>query len=276
MSIIHNNKTDEKCSENNTNTIEPTNLRKVVWCFTSFEVDLLVNGDKIENGEKLKKVFKYFCFSPEVCPNTGRHHFQGYFSLLGKNGLSRSSIKKKINSSWHLIPANGTSEQNRIYCGGGDYEKNGKVKKRNPLFFECGELPLQGKRTDLNELKKSKIKKIAKKNLILDCQNSNMVKQENIIDLKELHEEIKKGKTVKEIRLENPKIYDKYARTLNMLEDDHVTKKFRTEMPKCTWHWGKTGVGKSHKVLKDFDPDNDYLLNIKDGGFWKDYEGQKR
>lgn len=236
---------EEKCSIGNTNTIElDDGGRKVAWCFTSFEEKLTINGINLEkNEEMLKKFFKYFCFSPEVCPTTQRKHFQGFFCLIGKNGMSLSTIKKKINGKWKLIPSNGSAEQNRTYCGGADYEKCGKKKEKNPLFFEWGVIPNQGKRTDLTLLK----------------------------------DEILKGdKTVKEIRHENPMVYHQYGRTLEKLEDDFWSKQFRTKMPKTIWYYGTTGVGKSHKAFENYNPETCYILNTRDGGFWEGYEGQKK
>lgn len=200
------------------------------WCFTSFE---------IEKPTFFAEKFQYLCFSPEVCPTTGKNHWQGYFYL--KNRMTLSALKKKINSSWHFIKANGTGEQNRIYCGAEDYDKNGKYKKKNELFEEFGILPKQGKRTDLIEL----------------------------------NNEIKQGKTVKEIRQENPIIYHQYGRTLDKLEDDYLRTLYRKNMPKVTWYYGPTGVGKSHIAFENYNRDTHYLLNVKDNGFWEGYVGQK-
>jgi len=39
------------------------------WCFTSFEID----------KPEFSELMRYLCFSPEVCPTSGKAHFQGYF-----------------------------------------------------------------------------------------------------------------------------------------------------------------------------------------------------
>ena len=214
-------------------TIEDDGKKCKSWCFTSFE--------KTE-PEFFAEKFQYLCYSPEICPTTGKNHWQGYFYL--KNDMTLSAIKKKINGKWNLRKARGTAQQNQIYCGFDKYEKDGKIKEKNLKFKEFGIIPQQGKRTDL----------------------------------KELNERIKKGTSVKTIRQEDPMIYHQYGRTLEKLEDDYLRTLYRKDMPVVIWYYGKTGVGKSHTVFKketNYNRETDYLLNVKDNGFWEGYYGQK-
>lgn len=219
------------CLEGNTeSSAQNFEGKKKNWCFTSFE------KTKPEFSEKMR----YLCFSPEVCPTTLRPHWQGYFYL--KNDMTLSAIKKKINHSWKLIMCNGSPAQNRVYCGADRYEKDGKIKERNPLFEEFGTLPSQGARTDLIALR----------------------------------DEIVKGKKVAKILIEDPHTFHQYGRTLERLEDEINRSIVRTKMPVVKWYWGPTGVGKSHRAYNNWNSDEMYELNVNDGGFWEDYRGEKK
>lgn len=226
-----------KVVDGNTNIdLKAKNLvisKKYSWCFTSFEIE----KPKFDN-EKMK----YLCFSPEVCPTTGKPHWQGYFYLY--NQMTMSAIKKKINGSWKLIPCDGSPQQNIIYCGAEDYVKDGKQKLKNPLFEEFGVRPEMGKRTDLVELK------------------------ENLVS----------GKcSIDNILIENPVAYHQYGRTLEKIDSLINSKKFRMleNMPDVVWYYGETGAGKSHKLFEGYNPETHYLLNVKDSGFWEGYKLQK-
>lgn len=99
------------------------------WCFTQF--------DEIE--EILNCKWDYLMFGNEICPTTGRKHYQGYIEMKharNKNGM------KHIDKFAHWEPAEGNVEHNRIYCS-----KEGKIT-------ELGTPNQQGKRSDLEELKK--------------------------------------------------------------------------------------------------------------------------
>lgn len=191
---------------------------------------------------KICEQVQYMCFSPEICPTTKKEHWQGFLFFKAKDGYSIKKAQKILNGGYTIIPCNGSIEQNINYCGANDYEKDGKKKFKNPLFEEYGTKPSQGKRTDLDDLK----------------------------------EEIKKGKTVEQIIMEEPKTYHMYGRTLQKIEDICVRKLFRTEMPKVIWYYGLTGVGKSHIAYENFDEDTCYDYDASDNGFWEDYRGQKK
>lgn len=93
-------------------------------------------------------------------------------------------------------------------------------------------------------------------------------------DLNAVKDDIMCGKrTVDEITVEDPMMYHQYGRTLQKLEDIALRKRYRTEMTKGVWYWGKTGVGKSHKAFEGFDPQTHYVYK-NDGGWWDGYTGQ--
>lgn len=129
----------------------------------------------------------------------------------------------------------------------GNVEQNiaycSKSKTRVGEYFQKGTLPVgRGKRTDLIELKN----------------------------------EIKEGKSVKEIRAEKPDIYHQYGRTLDKLEDDILETKYRTWMTKGTWYHGPTATGKSERAFQGWteNPDKYYIWKNDHG--WQDgYKGQE-
>ncbi len=88
-------------------------------------------------------------------------------------------------------------------------------------------------------------------------------------DIKENIDAIMKGeKTAEDFCLSDPSHYHQYGRTLHKAEDIALRKKFRTEMTTCEWIHGPTGVGKSHKAFKDFDPETHYVW--KNEKEWQD------
>lgn len=94
-------------------------------------------------------------------------------------------------------------------------------------------------------------------------------------DLNALRDEIMAGGRVDDIAKEEPAIVHQYGRTLDRLEDIALRKRWRTEMTKGIWYWGKTGTGKSHKALENFNRATHYVYPIKDKGWWDGYRGQE-
>lgn len=227
-------KTAPKCSEGNNG---PQSKFKN-YCFTSFEPRT--------KKPPMADCFRFLCYSPEICPTTGRHHWQGYVYLKDqktKNALHKYMLKHHKYHIGNLTICDGTAEQNMTYCGKADYTcpKTGKFKQANPEYEEFGKPPQQGER----------------------------------IDLIKIGEEIKNGKPVDDIAIENPYIYHQYGRTLNKLESIALKKKFRNWMTVGLWYYGPTGVGKSHAAFENFNPSTHYVLNQNDGGFWQGYTGQE-
>lgn len=168
---------------------------------------------------------RYLIVGKEICPTTGTPHLQGYIYFDNGRSLARmKKYNKKI--SWRA--ANGSADANEAYCS-----KDGE-------FFEKGDKPKQGQRTDLNKVKN----------------------------------EIMSGKKVDELVLENPVMYHQYGRTLNKIEDLRMRKEFRTEMTEGIWYFGETGVGKSHKAFADFSPERCYVVP-NDNGWWDGYVQQE-
>jgi len=85
---------------------------------------------------------RYLVYGTEVCPSTGRQHYQGY--VYWNNPRKHQAVCKRW-GCW-VRPANGTPKQAADYC-----KKDGK-------FEEFGKIPSQGERKDLEEKKDAILK----------------------------------------------------------------------------------------------------------------------
>lgn len=95
------------------------------------------------------------------------------------------------------------------------------------------------------------------------------------VDLEDVVNDIIGNKrSVDEITLENPMLYQQYGRTLSKVEDITLRKRFRTEMTEGIWYHGPTGGGKSHQAFEGFDPDTHYVKPLEDE-WWDGYTGQE-
>lgn len=84
----------------------------------------------------------YMVFGYEICPTTQRKHAQGY--VHWENPRSLQKFKDCISKKLHLtLPVQGSADQNRAYC-----LKLPPHGPPNERFFESGECPRQGERSD--------------------------------------------------------------------------------------------------------------------------------
>lgn len=97
------------------------------WAFTSFDVD---------PPAYLSSIMRYLIYGVEICPTTGRQHYQCYTQLHKK--VRFSTFKALIDSDAHIEACRGSPNENIAYC------------KKDKQFTEHGETPLNpGARTDL-------------------------------------------------------------------------------------------------------------------------------
>jgi len=220
----------QKCPKGNTKPLGK-NQRNRSFVLTSFlDTPPFYDEDKC----------KYLLYAPEVCPDTGRKHWQGYVYFYDKKSLKQAQKILKCPQVHFEVAMSEDVEHQKDYIIG-PYEKDGKVKPHNPEHKVFGNEPNQGKRSDLIELKD----KILTGELSCD----------NIIT-------------------EMPEYYHQYGRTLDKLEDLRMSKLYRTEMTKGIWYHGATGTGKSHEAFKGFNPDTHYVLP-DDNGWWDNYKQQE-
>lgn len=92
-----------------------------------------------ENIEYDTEYMTYLIVGKEICPSTGKEHFQGYCEL--KRQTDFSVVKRLLGGdATHLEKRRGSAKQASSYC-----------KKEND-FIEYGELSTQGKRKDLEDV----------------------------------------------------------------------------------------------------------------------------
>ena len=191
------------------------------WCFTDFE---LLDWAKIyrETDD-----IKYICWGEEICPQTRKKHYQGWIQIVNKKRLG--GIKKVCRSKkLHLEACRGSEGQNQVYC------------QKDNLYKQKGEFTTQGKRTDLDELKK-------------------------IID---------KGGTLEDIANENFAAFIQYNRGFQeykRIVDKSRRKCFR--IVKTIHIHGETGLGKTRAAMSYYD--DTYKIQGNALQWWDGYDGEK-
>lgn len=179
----------------------------------------------------LGEVSRYYCVAPEVGEG-GTSHLQGYVAFINQRALG--SVSRLLPRA-HLEPANGSAEENRRYIFG-PYEKNGKTKPANPEAEECGELPQQGKRKDIEDIKDA----------------------------------LRDGKRLREI-IDDVKNYQglQFAeKAIKYYEPP------RAEKPYVEWYYGPTGTGKSFTAFDTF-KEKEYYVAMETSKWWEGYDGHK-
>lgn len=189
------------------------------WVFTCNNY----TEDQFKQFQELKCI-KYLIMGKEV-GEKGTPHLQGYISL--KNSKTWSSLNKVFDKKCWIAPAKGTVHKNFEYC------------KKQGDYVEVGDKPIQGKRTDIIEIKQ----------MVKDGSNIR-----NILELET-------------INLQTIKIAEKM---LTYME------KKRNWKTKVIWCYGATGVGKSRWVeeqCKKDSQDTYYCGNTNK--WWNGYDGHE-
>lgn len=106
------------------------------WCFTDFE---LLDWMKIWKSDDEQKI-RYIGWGEEICPKTGRKHYQGWIQFTTRRRLG--GVKNIVGSKKiHLETCKGTEEANEKYC------------RKDNAFRSVGKYIKQGQRRDLEEIK---------------------------------------------------------------------------------------------------------------------------
>jgi len=178
--------------------------------------------------DSYRNLLRYAIFAKEVCPTTNKEHIHGYIETT--KVMRVAGVKKLFNDNeLHVEQRRGTRDQAIAYV-----KKEGK-------FFEYGEPPKQGNRTDLIEVS-NKLKS--------GCKLSTIIEEDTPTYIK-FHKGIEKVR-------------------------GHYLKKESTNFRKVeTWlFWGKTGTGKTRKAFeiagKDF-----YKLDCANNVWFDGYDGEK-
>lgn len=185
---------------------------------------------------------RYACGGNEECPTTKRPHMQGlvYFdnqvtvATLGKDARNWAKAKSEFA---HVEDAIG-------YCAKGTRESdtgNNRKYLDDPAetFWEHGERPKQGHRSDLDTLAAR----------------------------------INGGTTVSDILQESPAAVHLYGRTLNLLEDEARNRVRRYERPEAVWFWGDDLDLVEDKALENVCLPEAYFVP-HDLLWWDDYKQQ--
>lgn len=110
------------------------NPRSKSWCFT------YNNYSEQDYARIIAIDCQYLVVGREVAPTTGTRHLQGYIKFY--NARFFNAIKALLGEHVHLEVAKGSPQENKDYCS-----KSGD-------FYEKGDLPRKGKRSDLEALAK--------------------------------------------------------------------------------------------------------------------------
>lgn len=183
----------------------------------------------------------YLLYAPEICPKSGKHHFQTY--VYWRHAKTMSACIKSLDVETHpnVEAAKGSFQSNLNYIRGPYVSPDkSKTKPFNPDWCEHGKQPSQGARADLIALR--------------DAMASGET-------------------TVEDIIYDKPDVYHMYGRTLHALDNRINRLKWRTEMTEGIWYHGPTDAGKSHIAFKDYHPDTHYVWHA-DKGWWDNYTGQ--
>lgn len=169
---------------------------------------------------------RYCIMGREVCPDSGENHLQCY--VYFDNARSFEAIRKKMTPR-HIEGAKGSPTDNKTYCS----------KENN--FEEWGECPKQGRRVDLEDMRRR-------------------IKEEGLTDTAIAEENY-------ESWLHYRKGHDAYRAKVEKKRN------WKTEVIVC---WGPTGTGKS-KAFWDGYGNREYEVadcTFTQGGFIGGYDGE--
>lgn len=202
------------------------------WCFTSFKLDNYENWKNLDNDN-----IKYMVYQMECCPETGKHHIQGYIEL--KRKLVMKSVKKLLNDNTvHLEIRKGKDIEARAYCM--------KDESRIMDIVEIGEF-IANKQGERNDLK-----------VIYDLIKNGA----SDIELQEANPML------------YARYYKSFDRMRNNLISKEKGK-FRKVNVEC--RIGKAGSGKTKSVYDEFGCENVYRLRKGNGDniWFDDYKGEE-
>lgn len=192
-------------------------LRARDLCFTAFQQDppTMVPG-----------TMSYLVYQQEVCPKTGRDHWQGYVEFKDAKTISAA--------------------QTLLGCLTAHMEKR-KAKANDPAIEYCKKDETRKEGTDFKEFGEPKV----------------MKGQGKRTDIDDFAEAVNAGASMEELYDDHAGIMLKYPQGVQKMLDFKIVKKPRLgqdeDMPECIWMYGPTGTGKTHRAFEDYNPDTDYV-----------------
>lgn len=196
------------------------------WCFTAFQVDPPTYDVSCH---------VYLVFQREVCPETGRQHWQGF--VVYKDGKTRSASQAAIGCpNSHHEKRRGTRQQAAEYCK----KEESRVPGTN--FREFGELPEergQGHRSDLQGVADS----------------------------------IEAGASRSEIAGSNPSAFIKYHRGIDaFIAATRTEPRDGSSAPEVRIYIGPPGCGKTRSVYAEF---KSVYVKDPETVWWDGYEQEQ-
>lgn len=183
-----------------------------------------LNNYKDTDEEHIKGInCRYLVYGREVAPTTGTEHLQGYIYFDSQKTFS--AVKKLFkNDKIHIEVAKGNGKQNREYC----------VKDNS--FFEKGEMPNQGKRSDIDVIRDT----------------------------------IKDGGNIREV-VETAQSYQAVR-----IAEKYLTyhEKPRNYKPTVVWYYGETGCGKTKRAYEELG--EDLYVATETAKWWDGYDGHEK
>lgn len=205
---------------------KPDAFRSYQWVFTSFQDEPPTWDDKTMKG---------LMYAPETCPTTGKAHWQGW--IWWKNNKSRSATSKALGNVWCACPR-GDYKAQRDYIEG-PYKKGKKEKPININFKQWGDMPDQGKRSDLLQIQEQ----------IDNGVSERVIAEENFATWCQYGKRFTEYRKLKRIWSEEP----------------------RNWVPEVIVIWGAAGTGKSRIVHEENKEVDD--ISVTPGGFLIGYHG---
>lgn len=184
--------------------------------------------------EALSAEARYYCCAPER-GDQGTPHLQGY--VVFNNQRSFRSVARLLPRA-HVEPAHACALDNRTYIFG-PYEKNGKSKPENPDAWEFGDLPRQGSRGDIDEVKEAVM------------QGTGM---RGVLSVAKGYQSAKFGELL--LKHQEPA---------------------RSWKPTVKWFWGPTGTGKSKTAFEELEqltPGGVYVA-MSSFKWWEGYDAHE-
>lgn len=215
----------EKCSEGNNETSEQIAYVKKNAFVATYWAE-----------PKFIQCMSYLAYGKEVCPTTGRDHWQTW--IYTKNQMTETALAKAINKDKPECKMLAGKNCKFMY---GTFQHNDDYCSKESSLTTFGVKPRQGARHDLAQLR------------------DRLVNGTTTVDF---------------VALDEPHLYHAYGRTLHKIEDIVGRKRVRTEMTKGIWIYGKTGTGKSHRAYDEAFGQTVYTWNVLDGKWWDEYTGQ--
>jgi len=181
----------------------------------------------------LNEECEFSVFAKEV-GESGTPHIQGY--LYFKSARAFTTLKKLLPRANLISPPNGSPSQNLTYIQG-PYDKDGKHKDFNPDAVIRGDCPVQGKRTDIENVKDI-IKESGKmRDVVLHATSYQSVRHAEVI-----------------------------------LKYHEVQRDWK---PNVMWFHGKTGTGKSRKAYELLEREGDVYTCMSTAKWFEGYDAHE-